>query len=86
MNGKVAKRIRYAARCLGLKPNGDGAVEAHWTKHLMVPERGDKYTRKVRQLKREYKAQPYHLRDVPQESHRFVLQVKHGNATRNIWF
>lgn len=86
MNGKLAKRIRYAAQCMGLKPNGEGAKAPHWSKQKRVPERGDYYTRKVRQLKREYKARPYYLRDRPQESHSFVLQVKHGNATRNTLF
>ena len=83
MNAKAAKRIRYAVRCMGLKDDDSGAKAAHWKKGKQVPEQANFLTRTIRRLKAEYKALPYHRRDVHQESHSFVLQVKHGNATRN---
>lgn len=92
MNGKAAKRIRYAVKCIGLsteKPIGDFL-------HVLAPHPVLRHTislsagqgksspakRMITQFKREYKALPFHRRDVHQESHRFVLQVRHGNETR----
>jgi hypothetical protein len=72
MNAKAAKRIRYAVRCMFSTYAGErysGVKVPTWKKEQ-------------NRLKAEYKATPFHRRDVHQESHRFVLQVKHGNATR----
>lgn len=82
MNAKAAKRIRYAVRCMGLQNDETGAKAAHWKNGKEVPEKANFLTRTIRRLKAEYKATPFHRRDVHHESHSFVLQVKHGNATR----
>lgn len=83
MNAKAAKRIRYAVRCMGLK---DGPTEIKtsgiWYKNTK-PAVASAAARMITQFKREYKATPFHRRNVHQESHSFELQVKHGNATRN---
>jgi len=84
MNAKSAKRIRYAVRCMGLsdvkpvnpKPGLFGPSTTAAAKSSPAK-------RMITQFKRQYKALPFHRRDVHQESHSFVLQVKHGNATRN---
>ena len=69
MNGKAAKRIRYAADCMfGKTPSTEKASA--------------RKAETIRRLKREYCAAPYHRRDVHQESHSFVLQVKYGSQTR----
>ena len=72
MNGKAAKRIRYAIRCMFSTNAGEPY------RGVKVP----KWKKEQNRLKAEYKALPFHCRDVHQESHSFVLQVKHGNATR----
>lgn len=83
MNAKAAKRIRYAVRCMGLK-DGPTQVNAStvWYKNTK-PAVASAAARKVTQFKREYKELPFHRRDVHQESHSFVLRVKHGNTIRN---
>jgi len=83
MNAKAAKRIRYAVRCMGLK---EGPTEVGKNTMFGInrkPAKASAAARMVTQFKRQYKALPFHRRDVHQESHSFVLQVKHGNATRN---
>jgi hypothetical protein len=84
MNAKAAKRIRYAVRCMGLSTEKPSAPK----QSLFGPsDAGRAKTSRAKQMitqfKRQYKALPFHRRDVHQESHSFVLQVKHGNATRN---
>lgn len=84
MNAKAAKRIRYAVRCMGLSTEKPEAPKPH---HLYsnstVPAKSSPAKRMITQFKREYIVLPFHRRDVHKESHSFVLQVKHGNATRN---
>ena len=83
MNAKAAKRIRYAVRCMGLstdKPKNK--KPSLFGSRKVEPAQSSPAKRMVTQLKREYKALPFRRRDVHRESHSFVLQVKHGNATR----
>lgn len=92
MNAKAAKRIRYAVRCMGLKtakPEGSflHILAKHPVlSHMISISAGQAETssakKMITQFKRQYKALPFHRREVHQESHSFVLQVKHGNATR----
>lgn len=82
MNAKAAKRIRYAVRCMGLKHEPTKVKRSTLFSNNDEPAQACYRTRTITRLKREYKALPFHRRDVPQESHSFVLQVKHGNATR----
>lgn len=91
MNGKAAKRIRYAVKCRGIptvKPQGSflHMLVQSPLGHMSSLSSGCAETspakRRITQLKRAYKAQPYHRRDVHKESHGLVLQVLHGNATR----
>lgn len=81
MNGKAAKRIRYAAQGMGLqhKPT-EVAANTLFGKNSK-PAKACERTRTITRLKREYYAKPYHLREV-KESHSFVLGVKHGINTR----
>jgi len=76
MNAKAAKRIRYAVRCMGLSTEKPETPKPRWFGYSSPAKR------KITEFKRQYKAIPFHRRDVPQESHSFVLQVKHGNVTR----
>ena len=92
MNAKAAKRIRYAVRCMGAsnkKPEGSflHQLSKHPVlAHMISISSGQAQTSAAKKLitrfKAEYKALPFHRRAVHQESHSFVLQVKHGNATR----
>ena len=84
MNAKAAKRIRYAVRCMGLRTEKPKTPKPRWFgSYSVTPAKSSPAKRMITQFKREYKATPFHRRDVHQESHSFVLQVKHGNATRN---
>jgi hypothetical protein len=84
MNAKAAKRIRYAVRCMGLSTEKPETPKPRWFgSNSDAPAKSSPAKRMITRFKREYKALPYRLRDVHQESHSFVLQVKHGNATRN---
>lgn len=83
MNAKAAKRIRYAVRCMCLSTDKpENKKPSLFGSHKVEPAKSSPAKRMITQFKREYKATPYHRRDVHQESHSFVLQVKHGNATR----
>ena len=83
MNAKAAKRIRYAVLCMGLSTEKPETPKPRWFgSNSDAPAKSSPAKRTITRFKREYKALPYHLRDVHQESHSFVLQVKHGNATR----
>lgn len=84
MNAKAAKRIRYAVRCMGLSNEKPETPKPRWFgSNSVEAAKSSPAKRMIAQFKREYKARPFHRRDVHQESHRFVLQEKHGNATRN---
>lgn len=85
MNGKLAKRLRYAADCTGnRKSDADSELKFQRKLSKREPNFAQASLRKrfIRRLVKDYKATPFHRRDVHQESHSFVLQVKHGNATR----
>lgn len=73
MRAQAARRIRYAADCM----HGSGDYEPLTEKQLSAKRKT------IKRLKREYKATPYHLRDVPRECHAFVLDVKRGLTTRS---
>lgn len=83
MNAKAAKRIRYAVRCMGLKNEPTEVKRNRLLQGNPYQAKASAAARMITQFKRQYKALPFHRRDVHQESHSFVLQVKHGNATRN---
>jgi len=84
MNGKAAKRIRYAVRCMGLSEVKPETPKPRWFEsNSTSPAKSSPAKRMATQFKRQYQVLPFHRRDVHQESHSFVLQVKHGNATRN---
>lgn len=83
MNAKAAKRIRYAVRCMGLSAEKPETPKPRWFGSSSTgPAKSSPAKRMITQCKRGYKALPFHRRDVHQESHSFVLQVKHGNVTR----
>lgn len=83
MNGKAAKRIRYAVRCMGLSTEKPAAPKQRmFGSNSVTAAKTSRAKQMITAFKRQYKALPFHRRDVHQESHSFVLQVKHGNNTR----